>query len=200
MKHIIALSIIAISSVLMLGCSPETKTADYIEEKPKPKPFTLTCKLFEHDNTWPASIKCYLRNSSSSVVAYSDCSIGARGAFHLEIFDSESEKWTPALYKDGHQALINRSVGASAFNIKKAAPGELVFPYPKDKTDHSYVIWLGNYDLQKGRPYKMRVTQEMGVFGADDLPVWKGKVTSDTVNYDPNKSGLEPPDAPATSP
>jgi hypothetical protein len=172
------------------GCSGR----DALEPDPAPVPvpvpasdvgpssdFTLSCEV-DGD-----SLKCSLHNSSTDTIQYSNYTIGYDECLILEHYDADSGSWVEAKWRDSQNRYL-KGAGATYSDVKSVTPEALVPPENavRDLPPYSFTVRLENYVLPEEQAMTLRVTQIMGTCLGEELPVWKGQVVSDGVEYRPS--------------
>ena len=154
---------------------------------PAQENLTLTC-VFE-DN----ALVCTIRNTSTNTITYSSYTIGYFECVKVEKFIAQSNtwQWAGTSVADGFYGA-----GASRHDIKQVAPGAIVLPediYLDTQTNSSFVIPLHELPIETNVVHQLRVTQFMGTYlGEQNLPVWRGRLVSNTVSCRPTPPKKEP--------
>ena len=148
--------------------------------------FSLACVLAGSE------VHCAVRNVTTNAVKYSSYTIGYHETVVLERYDVHSRSWARVPWR-GACLRFYKSAGASLGDVKTVAPGGLVPPERREAGMEgvSFVVQLQDYELSLDEVQILRVTQIMGSMLGSDLPVWKGWVVSEQMEYRPNKQ-LQP--------
>ncbi|MCC5790152.1 MAG: hypothetical protein JJT75_10990 [Opitutales bacterium] len=176
------LSLCIIGAVLL--CCPGRAESESVQTAPEESTndFSLVC-MVEGD-----SLECRLRNITTDPIQYSNYTIGYHETIILERYNPETRLWGPVPWKDAGMRIY-KGIGASSNNVKSVASGAIIPPqhhYRDGEPRYSFVVNLKDYELPESEVHLLRVTQLMGTMLGSDLPVWKGQVVSEKIEYRPN--------------